>query len=205
MRPGDFYDLSRYLAIRLEEAVRGTAQQQEIPVYLCHPIDLPPRGAGEDVEYGARGVLYLQRVSPAARYRQAGARMQPAQEAGLPGRSRGGALWVSLRYVFMIVEATPQEEMGSVEAVLQLLHSIALLPVGEMEEFLGKEVGLEMAELPVEIVEDRDAWRELGLPRHHLGISFEVSLPVVSQNYKTVERVLEREVRLERVLKQGEE
>ena len=112
-------------------------------------------------------------------------------------------VWVG--YVFLIVEATPLEEMGSVGAVLQLLHSIALLPVGEMEEFLGKEADLELAELPVEIVEDREAWRELGLPRHHLGISFEVSLPLASQSYKTVERVLEREVRLERVLKEGEE
>ena len=136
MRPGDFYDLSRYLAIRFEESIRGTAEQQEIPVYLCHPIDLPPRG--EDAGGGARGVLYLHRVSPAARYSQAGARMQPAQEAGLPGRSHRGDLWVQLRYVFMIVEATPQEEMGSIGAALQFLHSSALLPVGEMEEFLGK-------------------------------------------------------------------
>ncbi len=205
MRPGDFYDLSRYLAIRFEEFVRGTADQQEIPVYLCHPIDLPPRGAGEDAGGGARGVLYLHRISPAARYRQAGARLQPAEEAGLPGRSCRGGLWVNLRYVFMIVEATPQEEMGSIGAALQFLHSSALLPVGEMEEFLGKEVDLEIAELPVEIVEDREAWRELGLPRHHLGISFEVSLPLAAQKYETVERVLEREVRLERVLNEEEE
>ena len=203
MRPGDFYDLSRYLAIRFEESICGTAEQQEIPVFLCHPIDLPTRG--EDAGGGARGVLYLHRVSPDARYRQAGSRMQPAPEAGLPGRSRRGGLWVNLRYVFMIVEATPQEEMGSIGAALQFLHSSALLPVGEMEEFLGKGVDLEIAELPVEIVEDREAWRELGLPRHQLAISFEVSLPLASQKYETVERVLEREVRLERVLNEGEE
>ena len=74
-----------------------------------------------------------------------------------------------------------------------------------MEEFLGKEVDLEIAELPVEIVEDREAWRELGLPRHQLTISFEVSLPLASQKYETVARVREREVRLERVLNEGEE
>ena len=205
MRPGDFYDLSRYLAIRLEEAIRGAAREEDIPVFLCHPMDLPARRAGEDAEYGARGVLYLQGVSPSERYRQAAVRMLPAQETGLPGRSCHSGPWVNLRYIFMVVESTPQEELGSVEAVLQLLYSRALLPVEELEELLGKEVELEIAELPVEIVEDREAWRELGLPRHHLGISFEVSLPLASQGSRTVERVLERELRLERVLNEGEE
>lgn len=205
MRPGDFYDLSRYLAIRFEEAIRGTARQQSIPVFLCHPVDIPPPEAESGSEGGARGVLYLHRAAPSVAYRQVGVRLQPAQEPALPGRIRRGGLWVNLRYVFMIVEATPQEEMGSIGAALQFLHSNALLAVAEIEEFLGKEVEMEIAELPVVVVEDREVWRELGLPRHHLGISFEVSLPLASQKFEMVERVLEREVSLERVLNEEEE
>lgn len=205
MRPGDFYDLSCYLAIRFEESVRGTVEQQEIPVYLCHPDVIPRAGTESEAGSGARGVLYLHRIAPAGMYRQAGVRVQPSMEPALPGRIRRGDLWVNLRYVFMIVAAAAQEEMGAIGAALQFLHSNALLSVAEMEEFLGKEVELEIGEVPVTVLEDREVWRELGLPRHHLGISFEVSLPLASQKYETVDRILEREVSLERALNEEEE
>ena len=41
MRPGDFYELSRYLALRLEQAIQGGSGESLIPVFLAHPVDIP--------------------------------------------------------------------------------------------------------------------------------------------------------------------
>ena len=41
MRPGDFYELSRYLALRLEEAIQDGSGEPLIPVFLAHPVDIP--------------------------------------------------------------------------------------------------------------------------------------------------------------------
>jgi hypothetical protein len=47
MRPGDFYELSRYLALRLEEAIQGGSGESLIPVFLAHPVDIPKAESGQ--------------------------------------------------------------------------------------------------------------------------------------------------------------
>ena len=202
MRPSDFFDLSRYLAIRLEECIQGGAEELPIPVYLAHPVDVPQGRSTAGAEQGSRAALYLHRIVPSASWRQAGVRVQPSAEPALPGRLSRGDLWLDLHFIFMIIEATSQEEMGAIAAAVEFLHRNALLPVAEIEKGLEKELPLAIGELPVEVVDEPGVWRELGFDRHHLGVSFKVSLPMVSRQYERVERVLEREVNLERVLKE---
>ena len=203
MRPGDFFDLSRYLAIRLEECIQGESEEPRIPVYLAHPADIPQQdAAAAGMENGPRAALYLHRIVPSASWRQAGVRVQPSADPALPGRLSRGDLWLDLRFIFMIIEATSQEEMGAIAAAVEFLHRKALLPVTEIEKGLEKELNLEIGELPVEVVDEPGVWRELGLYRHHLGVSFKVSLPMASGQFERVERVLERNVNLERVLKE---
>lgn len=202
MRPSDFFDLSRYLAIRLEECIQGGAEELPIPVYLAHPVDVPQGRSAAGAEQGSRAALYLHRIVPSASWRQAGVRVQPSAEPALPGRLSRGDLWLDLHFIFMIIEATSQEEMGAIAAAVEFLHRNALLPVAEIEKGLEKELPLAIGELPVEVVDEPGVWRDLGFDRHHLGVSFKVSLPMVSRQYERVERVLEREVNLERVLKE---
>lgn len=198
MRPEDFFDLSHYLAIRLEESIQGPAEEPAIPVYLAHPLDIPQAESGDS----PRAALYLHQIMPSATCREAGLRIHPAADPSLPGRLSRGDLWLELRFIFMIIEANPREEMGAMAAASGFLYSNALLPVAEMETRLEKELAIETGELPLEVVEDTGVWRELGLDRHHLGISFKVTLPMASRPAEVVERVVEREVSLERVLKE---
>ena len=196
MRPGDFYELSRYLALRLEEAIQGGAGESLIPVFLAHPVDIPKAESGQ----GPRAALYLHRIIPSSTYREAGVRIQSAADPALPGRVSRSALWLELRFVFMIIEATSQEELGAIASAVEFLHSNALLSVEDMEACLAKELSIELGELPLELVEDAGLWQELGFSRHHLGVSFKVTLPAVARPGEEVERVVEREISLEQVL-----
>jgi hypothetical protein len=77
----------------------------------------------------------------------------------------------------MVVGATVEEELGALAAALQCLHGRPFLDAGEFasdEELQHLEVG----SVPVTIVNEPHAWRDLGLDEHRLAVVFEVSLPL---------------------------
>ena len=192
MRPGDFFELSHYLAIRLQESIQGGAAEPVIPVLLAHPADIPRSGSGES----SRAALYLHRIIPSSIYRDAGIRVQPTADPALPGKLCRGDLWLELHFVFMVIEATPRDELGALAAAIDFLHSNAPLSVADMDACIGKELSIAAGELPLELVDEPGLWQELGLGRHHRGISFKVTLPVAASRGEEVERVLERELSL---------
>jgi hypothetical protein len=213
MRPRILHDLSRHLAIRLEEGIRGGAEEKPIPVFLCHPLDLaeaaaagPLEGVVEPQESGevvvrtagtrVAGALYLYRIAPDARYRQAGSFAEPALDAAIAVQRRRYGFWVRLRYAFLVLGGSHEDELGALGGALQTLYATPYLSLAE----LGTDDGSVSAEVdcfPVEVVEDPGVWRELGLEEHRLGVVFEVSLPLASREVEQLAAVVDRDLVVE--------
>ncbi len=207
MRPRIFHDLSRFLATLLEGGSRGGSDANRLPVYLCHPMDLLQDGQ-TDAER-ASGVLYLCRVSPANQYPQAGLFLGADTTRGPGGAPGGGGhlgkpgIWVRLRYVFLVVGGTLEDELSALAAAFHVLHGHPIvnakdlgddLSVGRMSEDIPE---LEIDAFPLSIVDAPDAWREIGLEEHRLSISFEVTLLLPSAPLQKVEPILERDLSVE--------
>jgi len=230
MRPKLFHDLSRHLAIRLEGGIRTDLRREPglphepghsahlapaaapIPVYLCHPLDiLEGRDSltttrGGEPGSAAAGVLYLTRIAPDARYRSSGfcgdTTLVSAAEPRTGGaRWRPRGLWVRLRYVFLVVRATLEDELGALEAALRTLSDEPFVDTSELvaaradPDAGGGEP--ESCELPIEVVEEPHAWRDLGLDEHRLSICFDVAVPVASGRSESWPTIVDRDVRLE--------
>jgi hypothetical protein len=218
MRRRIFYSLSRHLAILLETGIRGEVGENRLPVFLCHPLDAL---GGEDhpEETHARGVLYLYRITPDRRYRQAPLSLEPPRRKGsdagavelVPpaGRAAGmrlPGLWVRLRYAFLVVGGTLEEELEALAAALEtleehplvstaaLLDADGLALAAEDEEAPGE---MEVDALPLRLLDEPEAWRELGLAEHHLSVVFEVALPLGSRQLEPAAWILERRVVVE--------
>ena len=222
MRPRVLHNLSRHLAIALEEGIRGGAGENPIPVYLCHPLDLAavPLSSsegpvsGSDVGQGrssgrAAGALYLCRVGPDTRYRQAGTFAEPSLGPALAAHVRRFGLWVRLRFAFMVLGGSHEEELGALSGALQALSAAPFVEVDRLTEDGGDRGGVsrEVEALPLEIVEDASVWRELGMEEHHLAVVFDVLLPLESPRAESVGKVVDRDISIEttgeRVVSEG--
>ena len=229
MRPRILHSLSRHLAIALEEGIRGGVGEVPIPVYLCHPLDLadaplsptesfPERGASDGRGRVGRssgravGALYLSRVAPDARFRQAGSFAEPPLGPALPAHVRRFGFWVRLRFVFMVVGGSNEEELGALAGALQALSATPFVSVdeilgvdaesrterstsvesGDEREGVSKEVDV----FPLEIIEDDSIWRELGMEEHRLAVVFHVSVPLAAPQADPVGKVVDRELAL---------
>ncbi|MBN1443529.1 MAG: DUF4255 domain-containing protein [Planctomycetes bacterium] len=198
MRPRIFYELSRYLAISLEGRIRGEGEEGRIPVFLCHPLDVLEERSPQEREKAA-GVLYLRQIRPSSDYPRAGIGWD---RGGLPPgttRLRRPGLWVSLRYAFLVVGGTMEEEMGILEEALRALHDQPLLDVRRILREEIEEMGelAEIESLPLVITDEPDVWRELGLEEHRLALSFEIRLPLPSLEEIEAPAILERDLRVE--------
>ena len=206
MRPRIFYELSRHLAILLEKGLRGGPESARIPVFLCHPLDPleaqgpqgshGPGGAREELGAHTAGILYPVRFSPEARYRQAGMTLEPPGAGQPRDRLRFPGLWVRVRYVFLVAGGSMEDQLEALAAALRTLHdgSVVEVPAVAGE---GESGAAEGGTYPLRIVEDPEGWRELGLAEHRWTVSFEVTVPIASSRAEEVDRILEREVRLE--------
>jgi hypothetical protein len=200
MRPRILYELSRHLAILLEEGMRGGTgeggSQGRIPVFLCHPLDPiqaeDPRR--EDLAAHTAGILYPVRVIPEPRYRQVGPSLEPARQGQFRDRFRRPSLWLRARFVFLVAGGTLEMQLEAIAASLRTLHDAASIELPEWDESGEPAEG---GVLPLRIVEDSEGWRELGLTDHRLSITFEVAFSIRSARVEEVDRVLEREVTLE--------
>ena len=199
------HELSRHLASLLEErltekpaapgggapAARPAAGRDRFRVYLSHPLD---SFEGEDLAARTIGILYPFRVGPDARFRRPGLAIEPA-DAG--ERLRWNPLWLRVRYAFLVAGGALESQLGAVEDALRTIHDHAAVPATVLGLPAGTHPDEEEASYPLRIVEDTEAWRELGLTEHRLLILFEVTVPIESWRSEPFERILDREVVIE--------
>jgi hypothetical protein len=213
MRPRILYELSRRLAILLEEGMRGPPGSPRVPVFLCHPLD--PVEAREDPEDHTAGILYPARIVPELRFRQPGWTLESGLVRGSREAMRRTCLWVRVRYLFLVAGGPIEMQLEALASALQTLHdnSVVQLPPaagpaetsdetphaalrGPME--VGADTSAEeLGSFPLTIVDAAEGWRELGLQDHRITIGCEVVVPIGSDVLEPVERILERAVRLE--------
>jgi len=198
MRPRILYELSRRLAILLEEGMRGDPGSPRVPVFLCHPLD--PVDAGEETGAHTAGILYPVGISPEARYRQQGYTLETALERGAREGLRRKSLWVRVRYLFLVAGGSMEVQLEALAAALRTLHdhpTVDLQPIlADTDSQAPPEAG-EHGSFPLTIIDAPEGWRELGLQDHRVTIGFEVAAPIASGVLEPVERVLERAVRLD--------
>lgn len=204
MRPRILYELSRRLAILLEESLRGGAVGR-IPVFLCHPLD--PLESRDDLESNAAGILYPVRVTPDTRLRRSGVEWEPGTLRQPQEACRWQSLWVRVRYVFLVAGGSLELELEALAAALRALHDHSAITLdadivdgdtearatGNVPE--GQPRSEELA-FPLAIIDAPESWRELGLPDHRRVVTFEVTVPIRSARVETVARVLERELKV---------
>ena len=255
MRPRILYELSEQLAILLEDGLRDARGAERVPVLLCHPLD--PLEDRDRLSARTVGVLYPSRITPETRLRRAGhvpveeaPRARGSAHADIEERLLAPALWIRVRYVFLVTGGGIEEQLGAVAAALRTLHDHPYVTLsgsrsrsGDTERVstwledespetqggarrdprkrdprqrdpterdhgaekeraessgeAGEGAAEEQDSLPLQIVEDPSAWRELGLSEHRLTISFEVTVPIASTRSEVVSRVLERDLSLD--------
>jgi hypothetical protein len=237
MRPRVLHELTQRLAALLEDGLRGGRGAERIPVFVCHPLD--PLEDREALRGGPLGILYPARVVPEPRCAQVALRAGPETIRGdlaggmeLVEEWRLPALWVRVRYVFLVTGGSVDEQLGAIAAALRTIHDTPTvrldvpLAAGSRE---GEEAGTAGGsaagdgeapgaaspprsvrravqdeaddappeeDLPVRLVEDGEAWREIGLAEHRLTVSFEVTVPIASARTESAQRILERELRV---------
>ena len=192
MRPRVLYELSRRLAILLEDGLEGGGALPHVPVFLCHPHD--PIEGREGLESSAAAILYPVRVVPEPRFRRAGMEWEPAVTGEPEGRLRAQCLWVNVRYLFLVAGGTLELELEVLAAALRTLNDHPSLAI-QLEGDAGDSA--ETVLFPLRIVEATEGWRELGLADHRLMLAFEAGAPIRSLQTEAVGRVLEREVVVE--------
>ena len=142
-------------AASLGEDVRGESGEEaggesSMPVYICHPLDAlegaaDQRAASAEPGAGVRGatswpgsavgVLYLMRISPESRCRQVGVvpdERRPIAGRTAPERWRQRGFWSRLRFAFLVVGGTQEDELGALEAVLQALQDDPVVQVEQL-------------------------------------------------------------------------
>jgi hypothetical protein len=205
MRPRILHDVSQELAVRLQRAVEDEGERR-IPVVLCHPLD--PLESGKDLTANPVGILYPLRISPDDRLRQTGPRLPSPAPSSRVDRIGRHDLWLRVRYAFLVVGGSIEDQLEALAAALRALNDEPLLVVRPGPE-PGGPLPLEPAAepedgaFPVRIVEESNAWRELGLSEHRLCIAFDVSVPIRSVATEEVGRILERGLEL-RSRREGE-
>src|SRR5262245_53183664 len=196
------HELSRHVASLLEEGLEEksarpagegpagrapAAGRERTRVYVAHPLD---PFEGEDLAARTIGILYPFRVSPDPRFRRPGMAIEPASSGE---RWRWHPLWVRTRFAFLVAGGALEAQLGAVESALRTLHDHAAVPASA----LGLDPGEEEPLYPLRLVDDPEAWRELGLAEHLLLSLFEVTVPIESDRSEPLERVLDREVIIE--------
>jgi hypothetical protein len=215
MRPRVLYELSRHLAVLLEHGLAGE-RGARIPVFVCHPLDVLQDA--EPYRKQAAAVLYPFSVVPEERFRPAGwsAQVTAEREGGRAVPEPADEelvyppLWVRVRYVVLLVGGTIEEQLEALAAALRTLHEHGSVTWDSLQrddgapERDGKDppppapvAGEEGGSLPLRLLGDIGAWRELGLSAHHLTIAFEVSVPIPASRTERASRVVERDVQLE--------
>lgn len=192
MRSRILYELSRKLAILLEEGLRGGSGRGRIPVFLCHPLD--PIEARPDLDSNAAGVLYPLHLGPEPRLRHGGLEWASPRGPGATERLQPQCQWLRVRYIFLVAGGSLELELEALAAACQTLGDVGEINLElEIEDGLREAVG----PLPLRLVDAPNAWRDLGLEDHRLAVTFEVVVPLPTGRGEEVPRLLERALEIE--------
>lgn len=207
MRTGILGQVTRHLATRFEDAARAEADEGAVPVFVCHPHEAIESTGGEEGNRAA-GVLYLFRIGPEPGTAQRRGRLEPAIVPGASGRIVIEGPWLRLRYAFLVVGGTSEDELEILAAIIADLNREPWLePIdtrAEKDREPGEPpLGVASSESrvlrdvwPLRLVEAPETWREIGLEEHRLAVVFELTLTLPGPAPERIEPVLERELRV---------
>ena len=189
-RPRVFWELGTYLGILIRAGLRSGVDGDQGPMLLESPRDIEGEGPA------SMFFLEMYRVAPEKRASRATALAESMGEAreGLRLEMRHPPLWVACRYLVAVRGKSREDEAEMVAALLRTLNDHPLISSEHLPSVraLGP-----LDRYPLEILDDREAWREAGLSRPRLSIAFQVIVPIHSALSDPVDRVLDREIRVE--------
>jgi uncharacterized protein DUF4255 len=199
-RPRVICELSTYLGILLKAGLRSGAEGDPGVFLLEHPQEIEREGPSPSF------FLHLHRVLPDRRAPRAGSIVEAASDAqpGLRLEYRHPPLWISCRYLLGMKGRGPEEEAEMVAAALRTLMDHPVVSLEHLPSLRGwapRAPGAGHADrFPLEIVEgsrEEEGWRAAGLVRARITVSFQVTVPIPSALSEPLERVLDREIRIQ--------
>ncbi len=188
-RPRVICELSAYLGILLRAGLRSGDEGDPGPVLLDGPRDLEGDGPAPSF------FLRLIRVVPDRRPPAIASPLESTDPSHGPRHEvRRPPLWVSCRYLTAVRGRTSDEEAEMLAAILRTIHDH---PVVSPEHLPSVRPWSYADRFPVELVEEREGWRAAGLGAPRITLAFQATVPIPSALAEPVERVLDREIRIE--------
>ncbi len=192
-RPRVICELSTYLGILLKAGLRSGAEGDPGVFLLEGPQEIEREGPAPAF------FLHLHRVIPDRRAPRAGAFAETASEAqaGLRLEYRHPPLWTACRYLVGVKGRGQEEEGEMVAAALRTLNDHPVVSVEHLPSLRGSPFA---DRFPLELSEglrDEEGWRAVGLTRARITVSFQVTVPIPSALSDPLERVLDREIRIQ--------
>ena len=188
-RPRVIVELASYIGILLRSGLRGDEGDAGLAL-LENVGDLEGQGPTPAV------FLCLYRVEPERRVPSPWTIGEggDASGSGIRLDLRRPPLWVGCRFLVAVRGRGAAEEAELISAAYRTLHDHSAIS----SEHLASIRDLAYADrYPVEILDEREAWREAGLSRPRLSVTFRVVVPIPSALADPLDRVLEREITIE--------
>jgi hypothetical protein len=186
-RPRVIGELRSYLGILLRAGLRSD-EKDPGAVFLETAGDLERDGPTPAFFVG------LYRIAPDRRPAASTAIVESADEAsGLRLEARRPPLWVACRFLFAVRGRSIEEELELIAAGLRTIHDHPLIAPEHIPSLRGQWAA---DRYPLDLIEDRDAWREAGLARPRPAVSCQAIIPIPSALSEPVERILDREIRI---------
>ena len=189
-RPRVICELSGYLSILLRSGFRFGEENEPGVRLLASPAEIEKEGPAPAF------FLELYHVAPDHRALRASSIHEKLEESrdSPRGEVERPPLWVACRYQSGVRGRSREEEQEMIAALLRTLHDHPLLTAEHLPSLRGLGG---VNRFPLEIIEEREGWRHLGLVRPRLLISFQVLVPIPSAITEPLQRVFEREIHLE--------
>ena len=189
MRARIICELSAYLAMLIRSGLRGGASEAEA-AHLESAPDIERDGPSPAF------FVHLYAIVPDRRVPRASAVFETADETGEGQRLevRRPPLWVACRYLAGVRGRNREEEEEMLATVLRTLHDH---PSASAEQLPSIRGDASVDRIPLELIEERESWLAAGLLRPRPMIAIQASVPILSSMSDPLQRVLNREIRVE--------
>jgi hypothetical protein len=188
-RPRVICELSAYLAVLIRNGLRGEEGEAETSL-LESAADIEREGPSPAF------FVHLYAIVPDRRIPRASAVYETADEAGGGQRLeiRRPPLWVACRYLVGVRGRSREEEEEMLAALLRTLHDHPTVSPEHLSSIRGEGA---VDRIPLELIEERESWLAAGLLRPRPMIAVQATVPIFSAMSDPLQRVLNREIRLE--------
>jgi len=189
-RPRTICELSAYLAILLRSGLRSGEENDPGVFLLESPADVEREGPSPAI------FLQLYSIGLDRRAPRAAAVVEAADEGreGMRVEVRRPPLWTLCRYLVGMRGRSREEEEEMAAAFLRTLHDHPVLTQENLPSLRGSGAA---ERYPLEVIEEREGWRLVGLSRPRLLFAFQASIPILSALADPFRHVLDREIQLE--------